>query len=266
MRRAVVAQLIASSILALSACQSALALDNLFGGNNNMFPEESLDKPLFSEFKLTNQTVSNPLMKKDPAAAKKAFQDMVSRDDDQMRDQMQKVASWLQEFSLRNQNRFPGVYGSSNTIERAAEVQLTELVGPNPYANAAAAVQDRELSGLTPGLSYYYNADGTPNTGGPLANDEWTAELTADNAHRVQLGMDEGITNTSIEGYRQSAPMNWQGAPGTINGRGDGQGNLYVYGIGVNGKPLKDAGGQSTYLIFTQTANNVEDQGQEAGY
>lgn len=46
-----------------------------------------------------------------------------------MRQQMQKVASWLQEFSLRNQNRFPGVYGDWGTIGRRAQVQLTILVG-----------------------------------------------------------------------------------------------------------------------------------------
>jgi hypothetical protein len=182
-----------------------------------------------------------------------------------MRRQIQKVASWLQEFSLRNLNRFPGTYGSSGTIGRAAEVQLTELVGANPYAGVNAPVKDRELNGLSPGLSYYYNSDGTAVTSSPMANDEWTAELTADNAHRIQLSMDTNASDGELDSFRNDPPDSMQGVPGTICAAGNGQGYLYAYGIGADGKVLKDFNGKP-YIVSAQTGNNVNDQGQEAGY
>ena len=262
MKRAAIAQSILSSVFLLCSA-NAVHADELFG--NSLFPAES-DKPLFSDFSSNAQSYTKKNSAQSAAAQKEQMKALLQSDDDEMRRQMQKVAGWLQEFCLRNQNRFPGNYGSSGTIERAAEVQLTELVGSNPYANAIGAVQDGELNGLSPGLSYYYNSDGTPNTSGPVANDEWTAELTADNAHRIQLAMDQSINPTTLDEYRKSPPLNWTGQPGTIYGYGDGQGNLYVWGAGFDGKPLKNPGGMGTYILFAQTANNVEDQGQEANY
>lgn len=262
MKRAAIAQTILSSIFLLCSASSVHA-DELFG--NSLFPADS-DKPLFSDFSMTSQSNKKSNSGASAAAKQAQLKEIVDSADNSMRNQMQKVAGWLQEFCLRNQNRFPGNYGSSGTIERAAEVQLTELVGSNPYAGAVGAVQDGELNGLSPGLSYYYNSDGTPNTAGPVANDEWTAELTADNAHRIKLAMDQSISQNTLEEYRKSPPLNWTGQPGTIYGYGDGQGNLYVWGAGFDGKPIKNPGGVGTYILFAQTANNVEDQGQEAGY
>ena len=265
MRRIGAAFGLTAAFLISSFCQPAMALDNLFSGD--LFPEEKSDKPLFSDFKFgTPAPGSSDQPKKDPEAEKRAYREMVDRDDDTMRQQIQKVASWLQEFSMRNQNRFPGVYGSSNTIGRASETQLTELVGANPYANAFGGVNDRELSGLAPGLSYYYGPNGVPMGGSPLANDEYTGELTADSANRIHLQMDENISDNNLNQYRNDPPGSWEAAPGTITGAGDGEGHLYVWGTGIDGKPLKNPGGQGVYIVSAQTANTVEDQGQEAGY
>lgn len=262
MLRTVVASLLTGSILILSSCQSVLADDNLF--SDKLFPDEK-SKPLFGDFNGSSGSVSSNRKPKDPAAAKKAYDEMISHEDDELRQQTQKVAGWLQEFSLRNQNRFPGVYGSSGTIERAAEVQLTELAGPNPYANATTGISSQGLNGLSPGLSYYYNSDGTPVSGSPIANSEWTAELTADNAHRISLSMDESANNSQIDQYRDNPPDNWQAPPGCISAAGNGQGFIYVWAAGIDGKPIKDYNGK-TYIVAANTANNVEDQGQEAGY
>ena len=202
----------------------------------------------------------------DPSAVKQAAQERIQHANSTMRNQIQKVASWLQEFSLRNQNRFPGVYGSSDTIERACEVQLTELVGSNPYGSGGSGgIASAELNGLSPGLSYYYNSDGSPATGSPLANDEWTSELTADSAHRINLQMDQSMTKSTLNYYRTDPPMNWQAAPGTITAAGNGQGFLYVWGAGYDGKPVKDYDGK-VYIVDANTASTTNDGAQEAGY
>lgn len=199
-------------------------------------------------------------------AVKQATQERIQHANSTMQNQMQKVAGWLQEFSLRNQNRFPGVYGSSNSIERACEVQLTELVGANPYGSGTfGGVSAQELNGLSPGLSYYYNADGTPATGSPLANDEWTSELTADSAQRINLKMDQSMTRSTLDSYRSDPPMNWQAAPGTITAAGNGQGFFYVWGAGYDGKPVRDFNGK-VYILDVTTGSTTGDVGQEAGY
>lgn len=253
--------LLASSILGCLSIQSALAVDNLFPGS--LFPDDK-SKPMFNDFNVdTPATISSK--SKDPEVAKKELKEVISRDDEQMRREMQKVASWLQEYCMRNLNRFPGVYGSSGTIGRAAEVQLTELVGPNPYANTSGYINNRELNGLSPGLSYYYNSDGTPAADSPMANDEWTAELTADNAHRIQLQMDQNASSGEIDQFKNSPPDSMNATPGTICAAGNSQGYLYVWAAGSDGKPLKDYNGKP-YIISAQTGTNVNDQGQEAGY
>lgn len=253
----------ALSLALSSVAQQAIALDDPFPGS--LFPtDKSTDNaPLFPDDKTPDSSAAKP--KVDTAEIKKEMKARVDRADEQMRSQIQKVAQWLQEFSMRNQNRFPGVYGDSNTIERASEVQLTELVGPNPYVGAQGSINAGELDGLSPGLANFYNSDGTPVAGSQIANDEWTSELTADNAGRIQLQMDQSAARTTLNSYRTDPPLNWQAAPGTIVGSGNGQGFLYVWGAGIDGKPVKDYNG-SVYIVEAQTGSNVNDPNQEAGY
>ncbi len=272
MRGIIRSLVLAGTILIASSGQSAQALDQLFADDKMFDPGKSFQdensKPLFADWSAAGpqMKINSAAPKMTPEQIKAAHQKLVEREDDLMRSQVQKVASWLQEFCLRNQNRFPGVYGDSNTIQRASQVQLTELVGSNPYVNGNNdSIQDRELNGLPPGLSYNYNSDGTPVAGSPLANDEWTAELTAQNADRVQLSMDQSASPGSVDQLRRDPPSSMYGAPGTIYGFGNGQGYLYVYGIGADGKPLKDITG-GTYIVSSNVADNVEDTGQEAGY
>ena len=272
MRGIIRSLVLAGTLLIASSGQSALALDQLFADDKmfdggKSFQDES-SKPLFTDWNAAGpqMKISSGAKKMSPEEIKAAHKKLIEREDDLMRGQVQKVASWLQEFCLRNQNRFPGVYGDSNTIQRASQVQLSELVGSNPYVNANNdSIQDRELNGLPPGLSYNYNSDGTPIAGSPLANDEWTGELTAQTVQRVQLNMDQSATPGSVDSMRRDPSSSMSGAPGTIYGFGNGQGYLYVYGIGADGKPLKDVTG-GTYIVSSNVADNVEDTGQEAGY
>ena len=259
MRRNAVA-LMAGLLLGLS-CQSIAVADDLFP--DNLFPEDK-GKPLFPAFTFDAPTVQSS-KQQDPAAQKKVFKERIGRADEQMRQQMQKVAGWLQEFSLRNQHRFPGEYGSSGTISRAAEVQLTELAGGNPYAGAYTGVESQELNALSPPLAYYYNNNGTPVDNSPAANDEWTAELTAENAHRIHLQMDGSASPGEVDSMRNDPPSSMQAVPGMITACGNGQGYLYVWGAGIDGKPLKDYDGK-LYIITAQTSTTVEDQGQAANY
>lgn len=264
--------LVLASLVLIAACaQPVFALDQLFSDDKMFDPEKTFadenKKPLFADWSATGpqaQVTKQTAMS--PEERKKMHDRLLERENDMLRAQVQKVASWLQEFCLRNLNRFPGVYGSSNTIGRAAEVQLTELVGPNPYVSANdGAIQDRELNGLNPGLTYNYNSDGTPIAGSPLANDEWTAELTADNAHRIQLQIDASASPGELDSFRRAPPSSMVASPGTIVGAGNSQGFLYVWAAGADGKPLKDING-SVYIVSSNVADNVEDVGQEAGY
>jgi hypothetical protein len=274
MRRTVLA-LTAGLLLGLSLSQSAFADNQPF--SSSLYKE----KDLYPDFNLDESTInkSNTNAAADAAsaaaaasaarqrneAAKRAYREMISHDDEQMHRQMQRVAAWLQQFSLRNQNRFPGVYGSSGTLERAAEVQLTELVGANPYANVTSGAGPQGWSGFSPGLPYYYNTNGVPATNSPMANDEWTAELSADAAHRINLHMDQSATMGEVESMRNDPPLTMQDSPGTITGCGNGAGFIYVWGAGIDGRPVKDYNGKAL-ILTAQTGNTVEDQGQEAGY
>ncbi len=251
--------LAASTLVFFLYCQPVMAVDNLFP--SSLFPDEKSN----SNSSGKSSDSSDSSNKSSSSQAMPAYKEMLAHADQQMRAEIQKVASWLEEFSLRNQNRFPGVYGSSGTIERAAEVQLTELAGPNPYDAVAQAVQSRELNGLSPGLAYYYNPDGSPVSSSPLANDEWTAELSADNAQRIHLSMDQSASQQELDSFKADPPLNLQASPGTITGSGNGQGFLYVWGAGMDGKPVKDFDGKP-YFAVAQTGNTVNDQGQEAGY
>ena len=253
--------LFAAGLAIYLSTSQAQAADDPFPGE--LFPDDSIKGGSLFPDSSTSTTTTAP--KVDPEEIKRQHKEFIDRANESMRSQVQKVASWLQEFSLRNQNRFPGVYGSSNTIERASEVQLTELVGSNPYAGSWGSVSQRELSGLGPGIANFYNSDGTPASGSPISNDEWTSEVTADQAGRINLQMDQSAAPLTLASYRTDPPLNWQGNPGTIIGCGNGQGFIYVYAIGADGKPLKDYSG-NVYIVESNTTNTTNDGGQEAGY
>lgn len=231
---------------------SAKAQDSLF--SENLF-NDGKGRP-FADFDLPEAAVSKAQASSE--SNKKLKQEMLEHGNDEMRRQMMKVAQWLQEFSLRNQYRFPGTYGSSGSIERAASVQLTELVGKsNPYsALSAVELNAGELSGLSPGLSFF-------GSGSPIASDEYSAEIAAGNSGRIILAMDGSAGENSVNTYRKEAPGSWQAAPGSICAEGNGSGYFYVWGAGADGKPLKDLNGQ-TYIIAKNVSALVNEQGQES--
>ncbi len=183
--------------------------------------------------------------------------------DTQLRQQMDRVSSYLTEFGTRNQGRFPGVEtGDSAGIKRQTMVQLTELVGANPYAgDSIAGAPAGELNGLGPGLSYYYNSNGSPVTGSPIASDEWTSEITAEQAGRINLQMDYGLTQGQIDSIRDNPPTSMEAAPGTITAIGNGQGYFYVWGAGHDGKPITESpNSKRPYIVAQRTTGTVDDQ------
>lgn len=182
--------------------------------------------------------------------------------DTQMRMQIQQVATWLTEYSMRNHADFPGVEtGDAWGVKRNALLQLTELVGTNPYGSPLnVPARNAELSGLGPGLAAYYHADGTPVTGSPVWDDEWTNELAAENQGRVNLVMDYGLTPGEIDGWKQDPPDNWTAAPGTITALGNNQGLIAVWGAGSDGKPIKDTSGAGAFIVSQRVMTTVGDQ------
>lgn len=225
-------------------------VNNLFPGD--MFPPDA--KPTSSV------SANNPQA---TAQQKMAEQLQFFQLDTQLRSQMNRVGSWLTEFGQRNQGRFPGVEtGDSWGLKRNATVQLTELVGNNPYSGATnIPATDGELNGLSPGLAYFYNSTGSPVTGSPIASDEWTSELTAEKAGRINLQMDYGLTAGQIDSYRNNPPSNWEAAPGTITATGNGQGFFFIWGAGHDGKPITEGpNSKRPYVIAQRVQSTVDDQ------
>lgn len=238
-----------------------LALEDLFPGS--LFPDDdakpSADLPSGDSFFSSSPI---PAKKTTPNSQANRMQQENDREaDSTMRQQIDKVSSWLQEFSLRNHGNFPGVASDFGSPIRASQVQLTELVGANPYAGSMPASSPyQELNGLGPGLSSSYSNDGNPSTASPVESDEWTAELQAQKSSRVRLGMDYSISASEIDQWRSEAPSEWQAAPGTIYANGNYQGLFYVWGAGRDGKPVKDSSGSQAYISTGRTGATSQDQ------
>ncbi|MBY0358106.1 MAG: hypothetical protein K2W82_08905 [Candidatus Obscuribacterales bacterium] len=243
-----------SLLIAIFVAHPAYAFDD----NWSLFPEDNgKPNPLASGDAYLKGDDKPAKQSKSDSAAKPA----TSEGDSEMRQQMSKVSSWLQEFSLRNHGNFPGIASDTNSPQAASQVQLTELVGPNPYADvASASPSNEELNGLGPGISAYYGSEGSPASGSPVESDEWMAEQQAQKVGRVQLGMDYSISSSSIEAWRNEPPDSWRGAPGTIYANGNYQGLFYVWGAGIDGKPVKDSSGRRTYIVTGRTGATQQDQ------
>lgn len=268
--------LMAGLMLPLLLALPAVALDDdsadmdidLQGGVRDLFPGD-----LFPDSKTSPQSSGSSSSAASSSSASSSTAQMEQKMsqqlqnyqlDLQLRTQMQRVAGWLQEFGLRNQGRFPGLEtGDEGGLKRQAMVQLTELVGSNPYAGGGTSTNPTvgELNGLGPGISYFYNSNGTPVTGSPIASDEWTSEITAENAGRINLQLDLGLTQGEIESFRNDPPTSWEAAPGTITAMGNGQGFICVWGAGRDGKPIPEGPSSKRPLVITkQITGTVDDQ------
>lgn len=258
------------TMLAFAATLPVSALDatdpsdidkDLQSGVTDLFPGE-----LFPPESSSSSAPSSSVSANDPQALaqqKMAEQLQFFQLDTQMRSQMDRVSSWLTEYGQRNYGHFPGVEtGDSWGEKRSAMVQLTELVGNNPYTGGANTIaRAGELNGLSPGLSYFYNTNGTPVTGSPIASDEWTSELTAEKSGRINLQMDYSLSPNTIDSYRNDPPSNWEAAPGTITAIGNGQGFFAIWGAGHDGKPIKDApNSKRPYVIAQRVFATTDDQ------
>ena len=258
---------LASLALLTTAAMPAIALDTGDGIDSSDIDKDlqSGTRDLFPGDLFPADTTKTDPAKPAPTALETAMAQQLQffQLDTAMKQQMDRVASWLTEFGTRNQGRFPGVEtGDSWGLKRSSTVQLTELVGNNPYAGVSnTPARAGELDGLNPGLSYFYNANGSPVTGSPIASDEWTSELTAEKAGRINLQMDYGLSSGQIDSYRNDPPSNWEASPGTITAIGNGQGFFCVWGAGHDGKPITDGpSSKRPYIIAQRVQSTVDDQ------
>lgn len=226
------------------------------------FSDEQPDKPLFDS--QTRPLFSGPLLdepetiisspKAPPdkdGAGKIDARYRVDQRDQGMRNQMQEVAQWLTMYGIRNGSRFPGLV---NDEMYAAQVQLSELVPTNPY-NPGTTVPTAGF-----GVPAQYNANGSPATGSPIWQDDYTSHLQAQQNARVVLGMDYSITPLEIDQWTAQPPQDWQAAPGTITALGNNQGLFIVWGAGADGKPIKNLYTGGTLIVVGKTSGTVNDQ------
>lgn len=260
------------SAMFLGLCQASLADD--FSNSGDFKP--LFDKPLTSpsvfdkpsdlgadtSSKSTSNSGDASFTKATTAAAAAQLSQMAKMQDkmntsfmdNNLRQQMNTVSTWLQEYGRFNQGRFPAVTQGSLDQQWAAQAQLTELVANNPYGSANYQAPESDFSGNgylgeSGSMPAYWNSDGTPKTGSPTQSDEWLAEVQAQQMGRVQLKYDPSLTPLAIDQWRTDPPYDWQGAPGTIGAIGNYQGLFCVWGIGKNGKPLKDLTGKNTFIV-----------------
>ena len=163
--------------------------------------------------------------------------------DDRMFRQMRQVSGWLDQYCMWN-HRWPEVGDETNE----ATQQLNQLVPNNPYANG--------LLTLGQGLdadSQYTDPNASP-VDMPAPDDQ------AANLNRVQLGIDNSMTEEDVREDMKNPPDSWTADPGTISGIGNQQTLYVIWGAGRNGKPLKDPLTGRTQLIIGRYAmlNNGE--------
>lgn len=226
------------------------------------FSDDQMDKPLFEEqdkplfsgplFGDTDTVISKPLPSPEQNSASKIDNRYrVDQRDQQMRGQMQQVAQWLTTYGIRNGSRFPGYV---NDEMYAAQVQLSELVPVNPY-NPGSTIQTAGF-----GIPAHYNANGSPATGSPIWQDDYTSHLQAQQNARVLLNVDAGITPLEIDEWTKHPPEDWQADPGTITAIGNNQGLFIVWGAGADGKPIQNLYTGGTLIVVGTTSGTVNDQ------
>jgi hypothetical protein len=132
--------------------------------------------------------------------------------DAELRRQMQSVASWLQDFTVRN-SRFPSF--GDNTMW--AEQQLSILVPMNPYDfNDAIAT----------------SANTAPPPNG-----------------RVRLSIDQSLNGNAVQQFLNDPPLTWIADPGTISAISNNLDLYIVWAAGADGRPLRDSRTGRVYIV-----------------
>lgn len=259
---------------AVAEDKPAAKAGNALPGNEeldkSLFDKPLFDKPLFDDnksifdsepgaAKQSGKGGDYDVSSGQPSDVQKHIDDRLnsSYQDQRMRDQINQVAQWLSSYGIRNQGLFPGVYGDR---QQAAQVQLTELVPDNPYADDSGAVSG--LQGLdTPTQGLSSTLPGNAQTGGPVWSDNYNNSFNgAQLMDRVRLSMNWGMTPNDVDAWRASPPDDWDGPPGTIFALGNNQGLIVVWGSGRDGRPLKDTGGKKVFIVVGRAWGLQSDQ------
>jgi hypothetical protein len=216
-----------------------------------------MDKPLFSDPLFSTDDVGAELNadvrpKAAPADPRTSVDRKIqlSQIDQEMRQQIRRVAGYLQNYQIRN-FRFPGF---QNDEMYAAQVQLNELVPNNPYAYGPT-----EVAGFA-GMPSQYNQNGSPQAGSPVWGDDFNDHLQAQANARILLSIDYNLTPVQIEEWAKHPPDYWQAAPGTITAVGNNQGLLYVWGAGADGKPIMNPMNGHAFVVSGSSNKTVNDQ------
>jgi hypothetical protein len=182
-----------------------------------------------------------------------AQQMAMDEQDEQMFTDMRRVAQWMDQYCLWNK-RFPEF--GDEMIQ--AQQQLNQLTPNDPY-------QD---TGLTLGRGFdaqptFGNFDTSNNTFNNADVYQMQYPVPDDqnaNLNRIQLKIDNSLTEEEAREWLTNPPDDWQAPPGTITLIGNQQ-NMYVcWGAGRNGRPIRDPLSHRTQIIIGRFAmlNNQE--------
>jgi len=166
--------------------------------------------------------------------------------------QMQLVASWLNDYTTRNQ-RWPM---ASNDV-RWCTAQLVQLVPMNPYASVLSSVEQASFPGPASGMSLSPQAMNQM-----LPWDEDKAENAAINSGKIQWAQDIGVNKTNLRDYLKNPPDSWQANPGTITIVSNLHDMFLVWGADKDGRPLRDSlTGTPIYVVgnFTWLGDQSDD-------
>jgi hypothetical protein len=159
---------------------------------------------------------------------------MVSQmDDNRMYEQMNRVATWLNQYCVWN-HRFPE-QGDEMTW---AKEQLNQLVPNPPYDTGALR--------LTSGF------DADPNYSQPSTAPEYVMPNpgSPQNLNRIQLIFDPSLAELTVQSWRTDPPSEWQAAPGTISCISNNQNLFVIWGASLNGLPMRDPSTNRVIMII----------------
>lgn len=138
--------------------------------------------------------------------------------------QMRRVSSYMEQYSVQNN----GFYDQE--MINATIVQLNQLVSNNPYSRGDMTAPDDELFDQTQAMD---------NGGQEISQNK-----------RVNLIVDESMTDLQAEEYRSNPPDEWNGPPGAITVITNNRNMFLVYGDGRDGHPIKNPDTGRCAVIF----------------
>ncbi|HEY9788693.1 MAG TPA: hypothetical protein V6D17_25115 [Candidatus Obscuribacterales bacterium] len=182
-------------------------------------------------------------------ASSRALEQKMIREqaDNELYTQMQRVASWLDQYCVWNQ-RFPmPEAGDANDELPWAQTQLNQLVPNNPYISGKL----QTFAGLDADPQYV-DAENSPTSYLDSPKESASGSLGSDSAanlKRIQLVYNPSLNQNILDEYLTDPPMDWTAAPGTITAVSNNTNLIVVWGAGADGKPIRELGSNRTRLI-----------------